>query len=259
MKILFIGDIYGKTGRRAVCERLPKLIKQHQIDFTIANGENVSHGKSLEESHYNILKNHGVNCFTMGNHSFYGGKLLKYIEQVDDILIPDNFSPFIKYRGSKIFQVKGKTIRVTSLLGQVFMNPLAQNPWVNMDQILQEEKSDLHILDFHGEATSEKIAFALYYDGQITAQVGSHTHVQTADEKILPHKTAFISDAGMTGPYHSVIGVDPAAVTAKLRTNLPHRFVPAEGKYQFMACVIEIDDESNLATKIYRINIVENA
>ena len=258
-KILFVGDIYGRVGRRALKEILPNFIKQNEIDFVIVNAENASHGKSLSKDHYGELKKLGVDCFTMGNHTFYAGKILDFINDVDDILIPHNFNAYSHFNGSKVFTKKGKTIRVTSLIGQTFMFPIGDNPWKTLDDITSQDKSDIHIVDFHAEATSEKIALAWSFDGKITAQVGTHTHVQTADERILPHHTGFISDVGMTGPYNSIIGSEPGPVIKRLKTGMPEKFYPAKGPYQFMACVIIIDHQTNKVKEMKRIKIIENA
>ncbi len=259
MKILFIGDILGKSGRRAIKSELSALVKNHNIDFVIANGENVSHGKSLEQSHYLELKELGIDVFTGGNHSFFGNKIEKYVNQVKDLLVPENYSPYTSQLGSRIYKVKNKKIRVTSLLGKSFMQPIPESPFAALDFILlDKEKADIHFVDYHAEATAEKIAFALEYDGKITALVGTHTHVQTADERILPKGTAFLTDAGMTGPRDSVIGAKPEAVIYRTKTNIPAKFSPAEGRYQFMGVIIEIDDNTNKAKSIERINIIEN-
>ncbi len=258
MKILFIGDIYGKVGRIAVQKELPKLIKEHKIDFVIANGENVSHGKSLEEHHYDDLKEAGVDVFTMGNHTFFGAKLEKYLSKTEDILVPHNFSPYNEYTGTRVYDIKGKKIRVSCILGRSFMQPIPENPFACLDEIIAEDKSEIHFVDYHAEATAEKIAVATNYDGKISALVGTHTHVQTADERILSKGTAFLTDAGMTGPRDSIIGADPVAVISRAKTSMPARFRPAEGRYQFMGCIIDFDDKTNQALSIERISIVQN-
>ena len=224
MKILFIGDILGKVGRYAVKQELAKLIKLHNIDLTIANAENVSHGKSLEKHHYDELVKCGIDVFTGGNHSFFGNKIDSYVDKVNNLLVPVNYSAYNSKAGSRVYEVKGKKIRITSLLGRSFMQPVPESPFAAMDKILQEDKSDFHFVDYHAETTAEKMAFALNYDGQIGALVGTHTHVQTADERILPKGSGFLTDAGMTGPRDSVIGADQEAVIYRTKTNLPTRF-----------------------------------
>ena len=255
--ILFVGDVFGKVGRIALKTELPKLIKKHNINFVIVNAENASHGKSLTKEHYYDLKKLNIDCFTMGNHTFYGGKLVQYLNDVDDILVPANYNAYNKFTGSKIFSKNGKKLRVTSILGQTFMFPIGDNPWKCLDNILENDDSEIHIVDFHGEATSEKIAFGYSYDGLITAQVGTHTHVQTADEKILPKGTGFISDLGMTGPYNSIIGSKLEPIIDRLKKGISHKFIPAKGKYQFMGCLIYINNSTNKVEKMERINIIQ--
>ncbi len=257
-KILFVGDVYGRPGRRALKEILPNFIDENNIDFVIVNAENASHGKSLSKEHYLELKELNIDCFTMGNHTFYANKLLEYIDEVDDILIPANFNAYSNYEGSKVFKKDNKKIRVTSLLGQTFMFPIGDNPWKKLESIIKKDESDIHIVDFHAEATSEKIALAMSFDGKITAQVGTHTHVQTADEKILPKNTGFISDVGMTGPYYSIIGSKPEPVIKRLKTGMPEKFHPAKGRFQFMACIIIVDYQTNLLKEMKRISIIED-
>ncbi len=258
MKILFFGDVFGESGRRALRDNLKTIVKENMIDFVIINGENVSHGKSLDENHYHELGGLGVNAFTMGNHTFYGGKLEKYIKRAPDVIIPANYSAYNEYEGTQEFKVNGKTLRVTSILGRSFMQPIPENPFKAIDKILKNSTSDVHIVDFHAEASSESVCFGNYLDGKVSAVLGTHTHIQTADERILPKGTAYITDVGMNGCIDSAIGADYANVTGRMRTNKPLRFELAEGKYVMCAVIVEIDDETNETVSIKRLRKVES-
>lgn len=270
MNILIIGDIYSSPGRNIVKKWIPEVKEYFEkqnsnIDFVIANGENVTHGKSISFSHYKELKNAGVDVITSGNHIFAPSTdILSYIDRYNDILRPLNYSPYHPGFGSVIVECKGKKIRVSNLIGRTFMDK-SDNPYFALEQILnlenndENEKSDIHIVDFHAEATAEKLAFAWNFDGLITCLVGTHTHVQTADNKLLPKKTAFISDVGMSGAYDSIIGANPLEVIYRDKNSLPAKFRPAEdlsgNRSQFCAVVLTIDEETNKAVQIKRIFI----
>lgn len=257
MKILFFGDVYGDAGKRAVLDNIETLVRENEIDFTIMNAENTSQGKSLDENDYNEFKIAGVNAFTMGNHTYYGGKLEKYLDRAPEIVVPANYSAYESNRSSQIFKVQGKKIRVTNILGQTFMSPVPQCPFKAMEDIIEDCKDDeIHIVDFHAEATSEKICFATYFDGKVSAVVGTHTHVQTADERILPKGTMFISDIGMNGPHHSAIGAELAPVIGKMKTGKQLKFTQAGGIYQVCAVIMEFD-EKNKPIAIKRVSFIE--
>lgn len=254
MNILVIGDIYGQVGRSILEEYLASLRKDYQIDFVIVNGENISHGKSMIKEHYHFLKRINVDVITGGNHTFDKPDMLDLIVDNDDILRPLNSNPYHSGKGSSIFTVKDKKIRVTNLIGSVFMGS-SQNAYFEMDTLLKEDDSDIHLVDYHAEASAEKIALAWNYDGKITALWGTHTHVQTNDARILPKGTGFITDIGMTGAYYSIIGANPTEVIYRQKNNLPIKFKPAIGEGQINGIVLFIDDITNKVIKIENINI----
>ena len=215
MKILFLGDIVGKVGRRTVTKNLEKLVKKYQVDFVIANGENTTHGKGLIEKHYYELLDAGIDCITLGNHYLSKDKLLDYIEDADALVRPLNISKRIGGEGSRLFEVNGVYIRVTNVLGTAFMKEEVSSPYYSLKSLIDslESEDSIHIVDYHAEATGEKMCFGYAFDGLVSAVLGTHTHVQTNDAKILENGTAFISDVGM----HNV-----SSVTASLSPQTTH-------------------------------------
>lgn len=266
MKFLIIGDIYSAVGRTMVKQWIPEiknyLAQENQtLDFIIANGENITHGKSISLQHYKELKKLGVDVITSGNHIFAPTtNVVNYIEEHHDLLRPLNYNPYQPGNGTILVTKNKKKIRVTNMIGRTFMDK-SDNPYFALETLLElektskKERSDIHIIDFHGEATAEKIAYAWYFDGKISCLVGTHTHVQTADNRLLPKGTAFISDIGMTGAYDSIIGANPEEVIYREKTSLPAKFQPASGKGQFCAVLLTIDDKTNKALKLERIFI----
>ncbi|ATZ18617.1 metallophosphoesterase [Williamsoniiplasma somnilux] len=253
MNILMLGDIYAKPGRDAIAKNLKQIIKENHIDFVIANGENISHGKGIKYEHYKFLKDMSIDVVTSGNHIFKQSTTLEFIDDVNDLLKPANMSSYTPGPGFVIVEKNNKKICVLNLLGQTFMEP-CNNPYEIMDAFLEFALDyDILMVDFHAEASAEKIAFALYYDGIITGFAGTHTHVQTADERILPKGTGFITDLGMTGVINSVIGANPKEVIFKERTQLPARFKPAEGATQLCGSIFEINELTNKVSMIKRI------
>lgn len=257
MRILFIGDIFGRTGRRMVSQYLVRLKQEYQIDVIIANGENAAHGKGLTKKIYDELIFEGISLISMGNHTYSKSELLDFVDDADRLVVPLNRPRMLPGVGSRVIEVKGKKIRLTNLLGVTFMNGMVDHPFLSMDDLLKECHEDIHILDFHAEATSEKIAMGYYLDGRITAVLGTHTHVQTADEHLMPQGTAYISDVGMTGPAISVIGCDVASIIKKTVTGQAGRFEPAEGSGILCAVLLDIDDHTNQVKSIQRIQIRE--
>ncbi|AUM62888.1 TIGR00282 family metallophosphoesterase [Spiroplasma monobiae] len=253
MNFLIIGDVYSKSGRDVLEKHLKNIVEEKDIDFIIVNGENISHGKGINKNHYDFLKNLGVNVITTGNHIFKVKETLDFIETVDDLLRPANMNSYNIGIGTNVYEFNGKKIRVSNLMGKSFMEHV-NNPYEVMDQIIKDDKSDIHIIDFHAEASAEKLAFAWNYDGKITALVGTHTHVQTADERILPNGTAFITDLGMTGPINSIIGANPEEVIFKEKTGLPTKFKPSENEGLLCGVIIKVN-EKNKATEIKRLQI----
>lgn len=255
MKILAVGDIVGRTGVDKLKEELPKIIKEYNIDFTIVNGENAADGMGLTEKMYKEILNSGANIVTMGNHTWAKREIFNFIDD-EKIIRPANYPNNNPGKGFQILECKGKKIAVINLIGRTTMPVLSENPFLKAKEIVEEIKQivDIIIVDFHGEATAEKIAFGYYMDGSITAVFGTHTHVQTADETILPKGTGFICDIGMTGPKHSVIGMDIGASVKRFETSLPEKYKIADGKGKFNSVMFTIKDETNNVTKITRIN-----
>jgi len=255
MKILVIGDVVGRPGRDCVRDLLPRIIENYQIDLTIANGENLAAGTGFNEKTANELFSFGVNVLTMGNHVWDKREALDYIEKDKRIIRPINYPPGTPGAGYLLLSVHGVNVVVVNASGRVFM-PALDCPFRAMRDTVSRlrQLSSVIILDFHAEATSEKIAMGRFLDGHVSAVIGTHTHVQTADERILTQGTAYITDAGMTGPYESILGVEPEIVLNKFITQLPARFeVAKEGPVQFNAVVIEIDTVSGKALQIERI------
>lgn len=261
MKILFIGDIVGRVGRRMVKEYLPNIVDKYNIDFVIANGENASHGKGLLRHHYFELIESGVDVITLGNHYDSKKDIRGYLDRVDRLIRPLNLLNEYPGEGSAVYDVNGVSIRVTNLLGSSFMKEEVNNPYYSLLDYLsnQEEKEDIHIVDFHAEATGEKICFAYAFDGKVSAVIGTHTHVQTRDARILAEGTGFISDVGMTGLYDGALGFDKDSVVNKLMYGNQSKFsIPEEGRGLFSAVVLNIDERTGKCIEIFPIYQVEN-
>ena len=260
MKILFIGDVVGRVGRRMLKERIPYYVDKYEIDFVIANGENASHGKGLTRNQYFELLDAGVDAITLGNHYMSKSEILRYIDQVDRLVRPYNLLKEFPGEGSVVFEVNGVSIRVTNILGSAFMNEDVNSPYYSLLTLLSEEEpATIHIVDFHAEATGEKQSLAFALDGKVSAVLGTHTHVQTNDAHILPKGTAFISDVGMTGYVDGVLGSTSETVVEKIIYGKASKFqTPDEGRGVFSAVVVDIDDISGLAKQIFPIYYVEN-
>lgn len=255
MRVLAVGDIVGKTGLQKLKDVLPYVIKDKEIDFIIVNGENAADGMGLTEKMYKEIRALNVNVVTMGNHTWGKKEIFNFIDD-KHIIRPANYPSNNPGRGYEFYECKGKTIAVINLIGRTTMSVLSENPFIIAKDIIQEIKDavDIIIIDFHAEATAEKIALGYYLDGEATIVFGTHTHVQTADEKILENGTAYISDIGMTGPQKSVIGMDVDASIKRFVTSLPEKYKVAEGKGMFNSCIFEIDESTNKVTKIERLN-----
>ena len=256
MRVLLIGDIVGTGGVNKVKEILPDLIKNQNIDFVIANGENSSDGMGMTSKIFKELLISGVNVVTMGNHT-WGKKDIFNIIDNKKLLRPANYPNDVVGNGYGIYECNNKKIAVINLIGRASMNVLSENPFIKARDIINaiKNKSDLIFVDFHAEATAEKIAMGYFLDGKITCLFGTHTHVATADETILENGTAYITDIGMTGPKKSVIGMDIEVSLKRFETSLPERYKLAEGKAKFNSCMFEIDDNTNKVIKIERINV----
>ena len=256
MKILAVGDIIGDNGVRELKRQVSKIKEEEQIDFIIVNGENSAEGMGITEKNFNDILSCGTNVVTMGNHTWGKKDIFKFINN-PKIIRPANYPEGVVGKGYGIYECKGKKIAVINLIGRVDINVLSENPFIVVNKIIEKIQNtvDIIIIDFHAEATAEKIAMGYYVDGKATVIFGTHTHVQTADEKLLPKGTAYITDLGMTGPENSVIGMDINASLKRFETTLPERYKIADGKSIFNGCIFEIDDNNCKVTKIRRINL----
>ncbi len=242
MKILFIGDVFGGPGRETVKQLVPELRLQYQLDLVIANGENAHHGNGISFDNYQDLRDAGVDWLTSGDHIW---SVKEFVGMLDDstiqVLRPANYPAGVPGRGIVQIQVGTETVTIMNLQGRVFMNQAVDNAFLAFDRLYQEAKGFVFV-DYHAEATSEKNTFGHYVDGRAGAVVGTHTHVQTADERILPKGTAYITDVGMTGPMNGSIGADLAQVTPSFTKGLPFRNQPAEGPTQLNAVIITVEN-----------------
>lgn len=257
LNILFIGDIIGKPGRQAVSQLLLNLKKKLNIDFVIGNVENAAGGFGITPKIAEELSNLGINCLTSGNHIWDKKEIFDYLDKSNNILRPANYFTGVAGSGSKIFEIKNNIkIGVINLTGLVYMTALESPFYVALREIEKLKKeTNIIFIDFHAEATSEKIALGWFLDGKVSAIIGSHTHVQTADERILPQKTAYITDAGMTGPFDSVIGSDKDIILKKFLTQIPIKFEVAKEDIRLCGVVITIDPISGKALEIKRLQI----
>ena len=255
LKILFIGDIVGRPGRNAVKHFLPKIKKAENIDFVIANGENLASGKGMTKEKYDEMIEVGVDYFTSGNHIWQNRDIIPYMKKYEvNVLRPANYPNDPPGHGFISIEVKGIKLTIINLIGRVFVEGLYNDPFTTAREIVYGAQDSINILDFHAEATSEKIALGYYLDGTISAFFGTHTHVQTADETILPKGTAYITDVGMCGPKESVLGVEKEIIISKFLTGLPQSHKVATGDSIFNACIVEIDTVTKKAISIHRIN-----
>ncbi len=255
MNVLFFGDIFGKPGRISVKSILPELIEEYDADICLANGENLAAGKGITEKTAGQLFDAGIDIFTSGNHLWDKIDSLPYLAEEKRILKPLNYP--VNSIGNNYFLKTGKNgqkLAIVNLIGQAFLST-ADSPYFSLKKFLPvlKEKTNKILIDFHAEATAEKRALAFCFDGQVSAFIGTHTHIQTADEEILPQGTAYITDVGMTGPHDSVIGIKKELILKKLETGMPVRYEVAESGIQINAVFIEIDDETGKALKIKRI------
>jgi metallophosphoesterase (TIGR00282 family) len=257
MRALFIGDIFGKPGRRVLFEKLQGLIQTHRIDFCVANVENAAGGFGITPQIAQEFLESEIDVLTSGNHVWDKRAILPFLAQQPRLLRPHNYPPTVPGTGLFIGDSRcGVRVAVINLQGRVYL-PSIDCPFAVGESAVEEahRQTRVVLIDFHAEATSEKQAFAWYMDGRASAIVGTHTHVQTADERILPRGTAYITDLGMTGPYDSVIGSIPDLALDRFLKQMPARLEPASGNLRFCGAVVEIDDSSGLATSILRINV----
>ena len=257
MNVLIIGDIIGNSGVKKVKEILPKVIKEEKIDFVIANGENSADGMGITSKIFKELQLAGVNVVTMGNHT-WGKKDIFNIIENKNLLVPANYPKDVVGNKFGIYECNGKKIAVINLIGRVSMNVLSENPFTVVQDIIDKiiNEVDCIFIDFHAEATAEKIAMGYFLDGKATCVFGTHTHVQTADEQILEQGTAYITDIGMTGPKKSVIGMEVITSLKRFVTTLPERYkVSDDSEIICNGCILRLNSETCRAEKITRIKL----
>lgn len=250
-KILFLGDVMGKPGRNAVREALPSLIETHQPLFVLINGENSAAGVGITPDIADEFFKWGADGITLGNHAFNKREIGPYLNTGKPIIRPANYPPRVPGKGVMTLEKAGVKLNVVNLCGRVFLEGY-DDPFRIIDEILKAHEGHFFI-DFHAEATSEKIAFGWHVDGRVGTVVGTHTHVQTADERILPGGTAYITDVGMSGPHNGVIGMDREIVLGKFLTGMPTRFEVADGPGVVHGVIVTIDQNSGLGEEIERI------
>lgn len=252
MKIIFFGDIYGKAGREVITKSMVDLREEFRADFIIANGENLASGRGITEKTARQIFAAGVDAFTSGNHLWDKKESLEYIKKEKKILKPINYPEKAVGNRFYICEKGDAKLAIICVAGQAFMPP-SNSPFDAMDTILAELDCTHTFVDMHAEATAEKRALGFYLDGRVSALVGTHTHIQTADEEILPKGTAYLTDVGMTGPHDSVIGVKKEIILEKITSGMPARYESSKKGLQINAVFIELDDETGLALKIERI------
>lgn len=256
MRILFYGDIVGEVGRIAVHLSLPRLVAKYGIDFVIANAENATHGKGLSERDYHFLIDSGCDCLTLGNHWHSKEQIDDYIDDADQLVRPLNLLNYSHGVGSASFDVNGIEVRVTNLLGVFAMEETVANPHGALaSQLKDEDERCLHIVDYHGDSTSEKEIFGYCFDGKVSAIIGTHTHVQTADAKILEGGSAYISDVGMCGASNGVIGFEKNSVIRKIVQNEKSPFeIDRKAPMMINALVMDFDEASLRCVKVEALN-----
>ena len=252
MKILAIGDLVGENGLEKLKAELKNLQEAEQIDITIVNAENVSGGMGISKNAFSELNKLNIDVLTMGNHTWAKKDIFSFINN-PKLIRPANYSKGVPGHKFAQFEKNGKNTTIINLIGRTDMPMLSNNPFTCIDDILNRIKSDIIVVDFHAEASAEKIAMGYYLDGRVSAIFGTHTHVQTADEKILKHGTGYITDIGMTGPINSVIGMDVDTSIKRFTTSIPERYKLAEGECMLNGCIFEIDDRTCKTKKVYRI------
>ncbi|MEM9637024.1 MAG: TIGR00282 family metallophosphoesterase [Pseudomonadota bacterium] len=256
MKLMFLGDVMGRAGRRAITENLPRLREDWKLDFVVINGENATSGAGLSGAHAKVLLDAGADCITLGDHAFDQREMLQFIEQEPRVIRPLNFSKTAPGKGARLFTARnGRKVLVTQVLGQVFMKRPFDDPFSALEPVLKTHplggQAAAVLVDVHCEATSEKMAMGHFCDGRASLVVGTHTHVPTADAMLLPGGTGYLTDAGMCGDYHSVIGMEKAEPMRRFITGMPkERFTPATGAATLSGVYVETDDRTGKATRI---------
>lgn len=258
MRILMIGDVVGKPGQDTLFFYLPKLKAKYRPDVVVVNGENSApNGRGIQRVTMRRMLEAGVDCITLGNHAWAQKEIFEFIDREKALIRPANFPDNTPGKGYFVFSTNKGKVTIVNLLGRTFMPPM-DCPFRSMDHILENVPSSIVLVDFHAEATSEKLAFACYVDGKVSAVIGTHTHVQTADERILSRGTGYLSDVGMTGPSEGIIGMEKEAVIKRFTTQLPMRFEVAAGKCELNAVLIDIDPQNKKTTSMERIRINES-
>lgn len=256
MKILFLGDVMGRSGRKAVGENLQRLREEWRLDFVVVNGENASNGMGLTGAHAKLLLEAGADCITLGDHAFDQRDMGQFIETEPRVIRPINFAKTAPGKGARVFEARdGRKVLVAQVLGQVFMKRPFDDPFSAIDQVLRAHPLggmvSASLVDIHCEATSEKMGMGHYCDGRASVVVGTHTHVPTADATILPGGTAYQSDAGMCGDYNSVIGMEKSEPMRRFVTGMAKgRFTPAEGEATLSGLYVETDNLTGKATRV---------
>lgn len=255
MKILFIGDIVGSPGREAFAKHVPGMKASGEVDGVIANAENAAGGSGIIEKVARELFAQGCDVITLGDHAWDKREVYPYLATEGRMLRPANFPPGTPGKGSCVVEIKGVKIGVITLLGRVFIKYSTDCPFRTLDVLVNElrQQTPNIIVDMHAEATSEKVAIGWYADGRVSAVLGTHTHIQTADEKILPKGTAFITDVGMTGPYDSVIGQIKERIIERYLTGLPNKFEVANTPATLCGVIVDIDERTGKARSIQRV------
>lgn len=257
MRVLFVGDVFGKPGRKALFEKLHEVIQEYRIDFSVANVENAAAGFGITPQIAVEFLDADIDVLTTGNHVWDKRAIIPYLAQQPRLLRPHNYPAAAPGTGVFIGDSRcGVRVAVINLQGRVYLPPL-DCPFRVGETLVEKirKQTNIILVDFHAEASSEKQAFAWYMDGRLSAVVGTHTHVQTADERILPRGTAYITDLGMTGPHDSIIGSIPDLALERFLTQMPTRLEPASGNLRFCGAVVEVDESSGLSISIARLNI----
>ncbi|MBM7701940.1 TIGR00282 family metallophosphoesterase [Metabacillus iocasae] len=257
MRILFVGDVVGAPGRDMIHSYLPRLKRKYSPAITIVNGENAASGKGINEKIYRSFLESGANVVTLGNHAWDKKDIFDFIDDAKNMIRPANFPEGTPGKGLTFFSYNGQEIAVINLQGRTFLPPI-DCPFKKADELIElaKKRTSVIFVDFHAEATSEKQAMGWYLDGRVSAVVGTHTHVQTADNRIFPKGTAYISDVGMTGPYDGILGVEREVVIKRFLTSLPVRFdIPTGGRTQLSSVIIDVDVKTGKASKIERLLI----
>lgn len=258
MNLLFIGDIVGNVGRSALKQVLPSLVSKYNPHIIIANGENAAAGRGITKTIATEFFEWGIHGITMGNHTWDNKNIFEWIDEEPRIVRPANFSPEAPGKGMAFIKANGKELAIINLQGRTFLPPI-DCPFQMADQLVEQarKRTSAVFVDFHAEATSEKIAMGWHLDGKASLVVGTHTHVQTNDDTILPQGTAYITDVGMVGSKEGVLGMEREAVLYRFKTQMPARFVVDEGRWHLHAVSVKIDDETGKAQKIEKIRFTE--